>query len=902
MNKGYLYIVFLLISIILINACSTKKNTALRRTYHNITAHYNAFFNGREAFKDGMRTLDKSQKDDFTKMLPLFIYENNSNLGSISGKMDRAIEKASKVIKKHSITAKPKRKKGKLTESEKEFYAKKEFNNWVDDSYLMMGKAYVYKKDYASARTNFNFIVSQFPNNPIKYEALIWITRLDLLEKKYKNAIENLERLDGEKNLPKKLEEDLATTYADYYIKKEKYKDAVPWLINSINTEKKKKYRVRYKYILAQVYQHENDFKKASEMYRQVIKMNPPYEMAFNAKINRATSYDNNSGRGKEITKQLQKMLKDDKNIDYQDQIYFAIGNIALKDGNKPEAIKNFKLSAETSVSNNAQKAISFLNLGRLYFERPDYPNSQAYYDSCMSFLPKDYPGYEELSAKTIILNELITNLNEVSKQDSLQKVAAMSPKERNKLIDGIIQKLKEEEARKRAEEQQRIMDNMMFGQNNGGNINNQSQAGKWYFYNTTSLSMGKSEFIRKWGNRKLEDNWRRKDKTSVSFEEIAEDDQTEIDSSTINTFDPKSREYYMHDLPLTDSLLEVSHNKIKAGLFNAGKVYKDKLNDFPKAIESFEELNRRYPKNENELEAWYYSYQAAMLNKDDPKKEHYKNLIVSEYPNSNFAKILTNPDYLAELEAENHKIYNLYDRAYQEFRRRNYSKTIEFANYADSVFTENPLVSKFKLLKALSIGGTGNVDELKAELTSIVNDYPNSDEKATADYILSRVTAENYTNFIPQGQTSSYVTDNANTPIDSATTTTPDEIIAQEFYKYNKDAKHYYVVAIENNDIDINRIKFDITSYNVENFLMFDFEAKKIPFNKNIQFVIVKTLKNRRQASKYFKIITKRSDVFTSLRPMDYQQFIISKENFEKLRDDKDIEKYLRFYRKNYN
>ena len=445
MNRRLLYITFLLISILLINACSTKKNTPIRRTYHNVTAHYNAFFNGREAYKEGMRTLEKSQKDDFTKMLPLFIYEKNSNLGSISSKMDRAIEKSSKVIKKHSITAKPKRKKGKLTESEKEFYAKKEFNNWVDDSYLMMGKSFVFKEDYLSARTNFNFIVSQFPNEPIKYDALIWLARIDLLEKKYKSALENLERLDGEKDLPKKLEKDLATTYADYYIKKEKYKDAIPWLVNAIDKERKKKYRVRYKYILAQIYQQQDDFKKASEMYRQVIKMNPPYEMAFNAKINRATSYDNNSGRGKEITKQLQKMLKDDKNIEFQDQIYYAIGNIALKDGDKPEAIKNFKLSAETSVSNNTQKALSFLNLGRLYFERPDYPNSQAYYDSCMSFLPKDYPGYEKLSAKTVILNELITNLNEVRNQDSLQRIAAMSPSERNKLIDKIIQKLKEE-------------------------------------------------------------------------------------------------------------------------------------------------------------------------------------------------------------------------------------------------------------------------------------------------------------------------------------------------------------------------------------------------------------------------------------------------------------------------
>ena len=629
--------------------------------------------------------------------------------------------------------------------------------------------------------------------------------------------------------------------------------------------------------------------------------MSPPYEMAFNAKINRATSYDNNSGKGKEITSQLLKMLKDDKNIEYQDQIYYALANIALKDNNKPQAIEYFKLSAEKSVNNNTQKALSFLNLGGLYFERPDYPNSQAYYDSCMSFLPKEYPSYESISEKTIVLNELITNLNEVRNQDSLQRIASLSPNERNKLIDSIIQKLKDEEARKRAEEQQRMLDNMMFGQNNANSNTNQSQAGKWYFYNTTSLSMGKSEFIRKWGGRKLSDDWRRKDKTSISFEEIDEEEQTAIDSSTINSFDPKSRDFYLHDLPLTDSLLEASHNKIKLGLFNAGKVYKEKLHDYPKSIETFEELNRRYPNNENELESWYYSYQSAAYDKNEKEKEHYKTLIVNKYPKSNFAKILTNPDYLAELEAENQKIYNLYDRTYQEFRRRNYSKVIEFSNYADSNFVDNPLVSKFKLLKALSIGGTGNVDELKKELNIIVTDYPESDEKATAEYILARVTVENYANFIPQGQTQYNPDDNSTATIDDATTTTPEEIIAQELYSFDKDSKHIFVVAIENNEIDINRIKFDITSYNVENFLMFDFEAKKIPFNKKIQFIIVKTFKNKRQANKYFKIITKRSDVFTSLRAMDYQQFIISTENFDKLRDDKDIDKYFRFYKKNY-
>ncbi len=901
MGKKQLYIAILIVSTILINSCSTKKNTFVSRAYHNLTAHYNAYFNGREAYKEGLRTLEKSQKDNFTKMLTIFTYEKNENISSVSAKMDRAIEKASKVIKIHSITAKPKREKGTLTESEKLFYSRKEFNNWVDDSYLLMGKAYIYKEDYISSRQNFSFIISQFPDDPIKFSALIWLARTDLIEGKHKNALEILERLEGEKEFPKKLEVDLATTYADYYIKQKKYNEAIPWLKNAISKEKKKLYRIRYTYILAQLYQELKDINKASEYYAKVIKMNPPYEIAFNAKINRATSYDNSSGKGKEISKQLLKMIKDDKNKDYLDQIYYALGNISLKDGNKPKAIEYYKLSTTTSVSNDAQKALSFLNLGKLYFEIPDYLNSQAYYDSCMTFLPKDFPNYEELSAKTLILNELITNLNQVRNQDSLQKVASLSVAERNKLIDGIIQKIREEEARKQIEEQQRMVDNIMFNQN-GNNNNNQSETGKWYFYNSTSLSMGKSEFLRKWRSRKLEDNWRRKDKTSVSFDQIAEENQTAIDSSIINTLNPKTREYYMFGLPLTDSLMTISHNKIKEGLFNAGKVYKEKLQDYPKSIETFDELNKRYPKNDNQVESWYYSYQSATYLKDAEKEQKYKNLIINNYPNSNFAKILTNPDYLAELEEQNQKIYNLYERTYQEFKRRDFKKTIEFSNFADSNFVNNQLLSKFLLLKALAIGGTGNVEELKINLNKLLVKYPNSDEKATAEYILARITEENYKNFIPQGQTETNTNANNNiVSADSATTVTPDDIIAQELYKFDENASHLFVIAIENNDVDINRIKFDLTSYNVENFLMFDFDVKKVPFDKTIQFIVVKPFKNKKQASKYLKIILKRSDVFTNLRPIDYKQFIISDTNLETLKNDKDIEKYLRFYKKKY-
>ena len=905
MNKIVRNITLILAVSLLIFSCSTKKNTALRRAYHNLTAHYNAFFNGREAYKEGLRTIEKSHTDDFTKILPLFYYEDIDALGSVSGKMDRAIEKASKVIKLHSITAKPKRKKGKPTEKEKEFYERKEFNNWVDDSYLLMGKAFVYKADYSNALQNFNYVISQFPNQPAKFEGLIWAAKTQILQKNYKEAKKILERVEGDKKLPKKLEKDLALAFADLYIKQHKYKQAIPWLKKAIEKEKKKRYRVRYKYILAQLYQEQNDIKNAGEYYRQVIKMKPDYAMEFNAKINRATAYDASSGKGKEITKQLKKMLKDGKNIDFKDQIYYALGNIALADGDKQQAIEYYKLSASSSVSNNTQKALSFLKLGELYFEKPDYVNSQMYYDSCMTFLPADYPQYEKLKKKTDILNELITNLNEVRNQDSLQMVAAMSERERNAFIDKIIQKLKEEEQRKRLEEQQRMLDQAMFNQNNGNMFNNSQNAGKWYFYNATTLNMGKSEFRRKWGNRKLEDNWRRKDKTVVNFDQVPEDEQTQVDSTVTKKLDPKSRDYYLQNLPLNDSLIAVSNNKIQEALYNAALVYKNKLNDYPKAIETFEELNKRFPGNEYELDSWFNSYQAAALMKDENKKNYYKNKIITKYPDSNYAKFLTNPDYLAELEEQNQKIYKLYDKAYEAFRYRKFKQVIQYADFAEKNYKDNKLLVKFHLLKSLAIGGTGNVDSLKQGLTYIKTKYPETSEAKTAEYILARITEENYKNFIPQDQNNETADLNNQTGDNKSQNTdnqqSAEQIINQELYKYNPDTTHLYVIAVNKAKVDVNRIKFDLTSYNVENFLMFDFKVKKLPYNDKTFLITVSPLKNAKQALKYFKIITKRSDVFTNMKPSEYTPFIISVDNFAKLRDDKDIDKYLRFYRKNY-
>ncbi len=909
MLKGNFKYSFLFLLTFIVSGCSVKKNTGLSRAYHNLTAHYNAYFNGRDAFKQGVKKVDKSNVDNYSLIIPVFTHSNPDAVNSARSEMDKAIKKSSKVIKLHSITAKPKRKKGRrMTPKEKEFYNKPEFCKWIDDSWLLMGKAHFYKHDFFLAKENFEYIIKEYSKEPIKFNSMVWLARTYCELKEYKKAKELIQRAEGDKDFPKKLRKDLATTYADFFIKQKKYEDAVSKLTYAIKKEKKKSKRARYMYILAQIYQKNKQYQNASNLYKQVIKSNPPYEMAFNAKINRATSFDINNGDSKEIKKQLKKMLRDDKNIDYQDQIYYAIANIEYKEGNVEEALKLYSKSASSSTGNVNQKALSFLAIADIYFSRPDYVNAQSYYDSTMAFLSQQYPDYDNISLKAKNLTELITNLNIVTTEDSLQMVAQMSEKDRLKLIDKIIEEVRKEEERKKQEMQQQQLNMSQYYQNqNRSNQGNLNQGAKWYFYNPTTLSFGRSQFIRKWGNRKLEDNWRRKNKSVViaSAEDELADDSVD---STKKIFDNKSHEYYLQNLPLNDSLMALSHQRIIEGLYKAAGVYKNKLLDFPKAIETYELLNKRYPENEFLLDSYYQLYKLNILTNNKPGAERYKQLIVSKYPNSNYANSLTNPDYLKELEAQKEKIKNLYLETYNHYLKRNYFKVIENCVAADSSLADDPLLPKFSLLKALSIGSIRDLSNFKKALKYIIKTYPDTEEKITAETLFAKVNTPGFA-FADSG----LVAYNGNTmynvqeveddsPVD---TTSIDSAIVEpdieKLYNYDENANHFYVMIVDKK-VDINRLKFNIISYNIDYFSMFDFNVSAIDIDDKHKLISVKMLDNKRQAMAYMTRMKKaKKELFKNLTVKEYKEFIITPDNYAVLFGNKNIEQYIKFFKQKY-
>ena len=829
------------------------------------------FWNGRESYREGVTQLQQSVKDNYNKILPVFNYGTESDAQGMNPFMDRAIEKASVNIQRHSM-----------------YFNRKEYVVWIDDSYMLIGLGYFYKQEYSKARRTFEFIINEYKDNEIKYEAMLWLGNSYNQMGKYKRArsvLDNLENeLDKNPKVSNKVVKMLPLVKADLYILQEKYEQAKEPLIDALYLRQKKNVDARVRFILAQIFQQEEEFYKASEYYRQVIKKNPPYAMAFNAAINLAGSYDTRYGdNSKDIVKQLNKMLKEDKNIEYQDQIYFALADIAFKEKNDTLAIQHLAKSVATSKSNNFQKATSALKLAQIYFFVPEYELAQAYYDTAIQVLPEDFPDYKNIKGLSLYLTDLVNNLITIELQDSLQHLAIMSEDERNGIIDQIIEEtIKEEERQKELDELKLLAGNTSAVPTNAMSG---TSGGEWYFYNNTAKSYGLTEFRKKWGARKLEDNWRLSNKKAV-FDPSQEDQITQLDSisgdSTIFVSkDPHTREYYLKDIPFTEAQLVVSDSLIEEALYNLGFIYKDKLIDSPKAIESFESLLDRFPMNKNKLQVYYQLFRLYTNDENLEKAEIYKNLIIDQYPESDYAKLLLDPDYYKELEARRNLAQTLYDETYEHYEAERYYTVYSNSSRALTEFEEPPeILAKFEYLRAISLGKIEVVDSLQVALEKLVMKYPDSEVTPLAQNILD------------------YLKDPSDT---TKTTKEPEEFIDVSIYEFNPGSKQIFALIVPDNKININALKVRISDFDKKYYSLLNLSITNILLDASTHFIMVGNFNTIDEAMDYYNAIITNEYVYANLTEDDYDGFVIAQENYPIFYKDKDLKKYLTFFRQNY-
>ncbi len=879
-KASYKYL--LLLGLLIVSAnCSVEKNTRATRFYHGMTARYNIYFNGYESFKEGLVKITNGHTDDYAEILNVFEYSDPSSVSICSSDMDKAIQKASKLISLKSITAKPEVKdKNNLSQREKELFNKKEYNEWVDDSYLLIGMARFYKHEYNEASSVFEYCITQANELLIRKEASVWLARAHNEKGNYSDSYRILNELVTSEAFPRSLRAMYFTTMADLYVKQNKYTEAIDPLDKALDNVSGKHTKYRLTYLLAQLNQQNGNAQRAISLYRKIVKMNPPYDVEFNAKINIAGVFDVNSGNPGEMKKEMEKMLKDSKNKDYHDQIYYALGNLSMKEGNEKEAQEFYRKSVMSSSTNQNQRGRSYLALAEYYYNKHDLLNAGRYYDSTVMFLDNEHAEYQALKLKSENLNTVVSQLSIIETEDSLQRIATMSESERDAFISSIISEITQAENEGRASQYSDRFNLGQFYENERRFQDNIDQEGKWYFYNQTALTFGRTEFRRRWGIRKLEDNWRRLNKTTISSSmTTAENDETiQNGSDTLNTgtLDYKTPKFYLKDLPLTDSLMAISDSRIAYAYLNAGKAYAEKIRDFDGAVESFENLISRYPENELVPEALYNLYKVNQ-EIDYSAAESYKQRLIEDYPETEFAKMISDPGYYEKKLADLKMAEELYREVYNTYNEEDYNKAIALSDDALKKYGQHQLTPKFLLLRAYSIAQITDERTLKDELNKIIELWPESEESKKAAEITAYINKK-----VPELKVEE------------------EKEIASELFIADTTLTHIFMLIIENPAFNINQAAFDVISFNIDNYTNLNYRTEGTLVDNKYIMIRVSGFEEYSYAMDYYKSFSNENVVRNPSESRMYS-FIINDNNLRVLNEDKNPERYLLFFMDNY-
>jgi tetratricopeptide (TPR) repeat protein len=874
------------LGLLLLSGCNTKKNTITRRMFHNLTSHYNVYWNGEKSLKEGDKQLKTSVKDDYSQVLRVYNYGTKQDGMSMNSTMDRALEKTSICVQKHSMK-----------------FGNRERVKWIDDAYLVMGKAHFYKHDYIPAKRTFDFVATEYNYNNIAYVANLWLIKTYIQTEEYPKAVATIEQLQakisGQNKLPKELMQDLDFTIADYYIATKDFNNAVKYLKNGILMNKDRDTRTRAMFVLGQIYMQQGDATRATAQFKKVVKRNPVYEMAFESRMNMAKmgSADN----ANELYKMLNKMLRDPNNDEYGDRIYYAMAELALREGDENKAIDYLRKSVAEYKNNQIQRAQSALKVATMFFDRNEYELSQAYYDTAVSSMNREMPGYDSILNISQTLNELVMYASIVHDQDSLLRVADMDSISRNALIDKIIaqviQKEKEEEEQRQYEEQLALMGAATGNTNVNEPANNTTSGSAWYFYNPTALSKGFTEFTRKWGMRKLEDNWRISDKQSLASafsgegpddEELTAAKNAKSKQDSLNaTYTNHDRGYYLKDLPFTPEQREIADSLIADALYNLGFLYMDRLDDRPRSIESYEALDMRYPGNKKELPTWYALYKMYNEQNNADKSLYYKGKIFDKYPTSSYAQFINDPDYFKKLEAQERESSDFYARTYEAFEQGQFYRVKMNAERAMQLYeTDTALMPRFAFLHAVAQGRLVSIDTMAFALYGLVRDYPNSSITPYATQVLESINEEYHLGLVL-------------TDIGKEGSEQP-EVKKESPYTYEPNSEHFVMIVCDSKKVRVEPLKVRISDFNKKEHRTQTFNIKSVILDDNRTLVTIGNFESSQKAEDYITSMFLTDYVFGGMNKADYQIHPISGKNYPVFYQSKDLDEYLQFIESN--
>ena len=764
--------VFLTIALIL-TGCSTQKNTAQSRWWHAFNAKYNTYYNGTLAYIDGSLEKETGNKDNYTEQIPLYTVSNKNSREIGKANFDRAIEKCEKAIHQHSIKRRPEwTKNRRKTAKDIEWLSRREYNPFLWKAWMLMGRSQFYQGDFESAAATFSYMSRLYATQPAIYgKARAWLAKC-YIEQNWNYDAEDVIRNMLRDSIHWRAQKEWDYTFADYYIHTGNAEQAIPYLRKVISHEMRRKQKAREWYLMGQLQASIGNKKEAYKAFRHVIRLNPPYELSFNARI-AMTEVMAKDNAGKMISR-LKRMAASDNNKEYQDQIYYAIGNIHLSRKDTLQAITAYEKGNQKSTRNGIEKGVLLLHLGDLYWTKEKFSDARRCYGEAIGLLDKDRKDYQQLANRSKVLDELVPYTDAVQLQDSLQQLARMSEKERNAAIDRVIDALKKkekEERNRKAEEEAEstlrqdggnFANNNNFASSNSPQKNNENSAntpanGQWYFYSPLTVSQGKAQFQKLWGKRDNVDNWQRINKTVVanaagaeemtdeqrdSLAQAAEQEELLKQTSDSAVNDPHRREYYLAQIPFTPEQLAESNKLLEDGLYHAGVIFKDKLDNLPLSRKSLLRLVNNHPDYAHLDDAYYHLYLLYSRERKPEMAQTYLQKLKAEYPESQWTTLLSDPYYAENAKRGVQIEDSLYTLTYQAFRDGEYDKVERNAQISRNRFPDGANRDKFLFIGGLSKLNDGDIKSCLADLKEVVSKYPDSRLSEMAGMIINGVDA----------------------------------------------------------------------------------------------------------------------------------------------------------------
>ena len=853
---------------LLLASCSTTKDRWLNRKYHEVTAHYNAYFNGEEAFDEAVEQFQNGEEWDFEQFLPIYFWPDADQAPGLFSKMDRAIEKSAKVVKKHSMV-----------------FAGKQKNDYVFKAYLLIARSRFYKHELIQTLEATSYIEDNFGRIELAEDEVFWAKLLAAQTHiRMENFFQAEQQLDElyTKNLPKAELHQAQKTMAYFHFSQEQWAEAQGWVAAAAQSASVKSEKVRLTYLNAQFLAKLGKGYESALAYEDVLKLHPDdYDITFSAQIKRAENFDVFMEDISIIEKALNKMLRDDKNITYRDQIYYVWALKELDLEYYPEAEVNLRKSIAASVDNARQKGKSYLKLAGIAFDFKSFVNAQAYYDSAIAVLPMNYPGLDTLEERTSVLNDLVAQLNVVALEDSLQSMYGLNDQAlRQKFEDYIEAKqAREEEAARRAEiAAMRAAENALLadaGPQAGGG------SGQWYFYNPTVRAKGVAAFKRTWGNRTLEDHWRTKDKPVQGFavQQTETTDSTASDSTkALLPSDENSVDYYLARVLKTDDDLKASLQREAVAKSELGFIYKDGLKDNNEAelawadyMNEFESFAQTTPK------VLYGQYLLFNEQEAEDKGEAAKSVLLTNYENSPYAALLRGEKKGPKIPLEEQEAY---DAAFVAYESGQFKSATALLHTFTITYPNSALLPKTGLLSAYIIGTSGDVESTIEALQGVAKAYSGTEEATRAAQLLSMLQDEE------RGSE------------EGPNRGMGDLKVNKVDFQRQDNAPHKFILAIPAENSNINELRNALADFNKEFFKFDNLRIQNIFYDQNTQLIIVSGLRTKEKAVVYLNTFNQQGTLMEQYYPKAQSAgFYINNPNFGKVYRDKVLKEYLQYF-----